>query len=1048
MNKQINLSNLAKSFFGAILCLFSLSLLHGQQNQKLVFPTPAGFTTSSGQSLIPTADGGFLLTGEVDGSDNWAVFGIRIQPRLIKLNAGSQVEWDQTYLPPPSNRGCFIFPVGRTIEMPDGGFIQGLHNDSSIVDEVMKINADGSVAWIKNLPNYSRESPVIGKLANNNIVVVRYEYAINATKIYHLDTDGNTVFEATFQINQNYSDGVILLSNDDLLFYVYNFSTQKYKLYRTTSQGSLIWESGNLTGDWTRLSPMPGGGFARLVSTSNSFKYDYYGADNAFIQSSIDYAKGGNAVNHVARSADGSLLLSGTTPTQRGFMSKMAADGTAIWAVESPEDGQPHLKNLNGIPTTDGWGAGVGDVVGGLFGFLRVFENTGIFINHLSGRVAKDNNMDCSVQGAEPGIHAAWVKATRGNETFTASTTSNGSYSFALPAGSYTISAGTNELFFELCPTVNTSVDFPPQTNGSATLDLPMQTDDLIHQLKGKFILDQNGNCIADPGEPAVANWNIQISEGSDFRNLKTNNQGEYSIFVPESVLSVEAFPYNSHYGICGNAERQVVFSGSSPLTITEDFVVFPTVDCALMRIAIENSSVRPCTTYTNSISYRNDGTKLAEDVTLTVSLDPAMHYVSSNPPAVVNGNLLTFDLGDVPPQPGGDWDYVKFTFTADCGLQIGQQVCLSATVTPAELCSTPPLWQGALIDVDGDCEQDSVAFTIKNIGNGNQVMSLDFIIAEDQIVLRQGNFNLPPGGEKTEKVKPLSANSTIGIVADQEMGAPGDTTVSFSLTNCLGMGGGNPGGNGGNGGIFSANKCWEVVNSFDPNDKNAFPLGYGPDRLVRPGTPIDYTIRFQNTGNDTAFLVILRDTLDSKFDFGQIEVLGGSHPYSFSQINDSILHLRFDNISLPDSAANPEGSQGYLSFRIYPRAGLPLETVVSNRAAIYFDHNPPIITNTVSRKYGEYFVVKTDDPGDKSLKITCLPNPFTAETRFFLPEDASEGDYQLTLYDASGRLLQRLHFNGNQCLVQRGTLPSGVLFWRVECEGKMQASGRIVAGE
>ena len=41
-----------------------------------------------------------------------------------------------------------------------------------------------------------------------------------------------------------------------------------------------------------------------------------------------------------------------------------------------------------------------------------------------------------------------------------------------------------------------------------------------------------------------------------------------------------------------------------------------------------------------------------------------------------------------------------------------------------------------------------------------------------------------------------------------------------------------------------------------------AIPTGVGPEHLLAANRPIEYTIRFQNTGTDTAFRVLLTDIL------------------------------------------------------------------------------------------------------------------------------------------------------------------------------------------
>ncbi|MEL6661108.1 MAG: T9SS type A sorting domain-containing protein, partial [Bacteroidota bacterium] len=53
-----------------------------------------------------------------------------------------------------------------------------------------------------------------------------------------------------------------------------------------------------------------------------------------------------------------------------------------------------------------------------------------------------------------------------------------------------------------------------------------------------------------------------------------------------------------------------------------------------------------------------------------------------------------------------------------------------------------------------------------------------------------------------------------------------------------------------------------------------------------------------------------------------------------------------YPDINLPDSTSNLVGSQGLFSYSIVPLATAPALSLIENRAGIYFDFNPPIITN------------------------------------------------------------------------------------------------------
>lgn len=139
------------------------------------------------------------------------------------------------------------------------------------------------------------------------------------------------------------------------------------------------------------------------------------------------------------------------------------------------------------------------------------------------------------------------------------------------------------------------------------------------------------------------------------------------------------------------------------------------------------------------------------------------------------------------------------------------------------------------------------------------------------------------------------------------------------------------------------------ITCAYDPNDKSVLPEGTG----IHHAVPIeqdwlDYQIRFQNTGTDTAFNVLLVDRLSADLDWQSMEVLGTSHPLTNIFIQeDGELNFRYDHINLPDSGANMAGSNGYVRFRMRPLPDRPNLTEIHNTAEIYFDFNAPVITNT-----------------------------------------------------------------------------------------------------
>ncbi|MBK6835097.1 MAG: hypothetical protein IPG89_12815 [Bacteroidetes bacterium] len=103
---------------------------------------------------------------------------------------------------------------------------------------------------------------------------------------------------------------------------------------------------------------------------------------------------------------------------------------------------------------------------------------------------------------------------------------------------------------------------------------------------------------------------------------------------------------------------------------------------------------------------------------------------------------------------------------------------------------------------------------------------------------------------------------------------------------------------------------CYLVINSYDPNMKEVFPVN------VIPGFEdwFTYTIHFQNTGSAPAFNIRLTDTLSANLDLATFQIINYSH-YNTVALNNNLLTFRFPNIMLPDSTTNLEGSKGFVTI-------------------------------------------------------------------------------------------------------------------------------------
>jgi len=201
--------------------------------------------------------------------------------------------------------------------------------------------------------------------------------------------------------------------------------------------------------------------------------------------------------------------------------------------------------------------------------------------------------------------------------------------------------------------------------------------------------------------------------------------------------------------------------------------------------------------------------------------------------------------------------------------------------------------------------------------------------------------------------------------------------------------------------GITTEDMTQALTCSYDPNDKLVSPNR--PDSLGLLDKPIAYTIRFQNTGNAEAYNVVVTDTLSDDLDMKTFRMIDTSHPDEltvvFNEDNNHIVNFRFDNIFLPDSTTNLEGSNGFVMYLISLKEDTPINTEINNTGHIYFDFNPAIVTNTTSTTMVDTFpvIVGLEDLQVKE-DFMIYPNP--AKDWVNLEREVE----QVNMYDIFGR--------------------------------------------
>lgn len=229
-------------------------------------------------------------------------------------------------------------------------------------------------------------------------------------------------------------------------------------------------------------------------------------------------------------------------------------------------------------------------------------------------------------------------------------------------------------------------------------------------------------------------------------------------------------------------------------------------------------------------------------------------------------------------------------------------------------------------------------------------------------------------------------------------------------------------------GAYHSDEQCSEIVGAYDPNDKRAFPLSGSDEYRILPDATIRYMIRFQNTGTDTAFNIVILDKISENMNLSTFRKISSSHD-CYAEINDDReLRFYFDNIMLPDSNVNLVGSNGFVSFTMSMIEGLVNDDVITNEADIFFDFNDPIRTNTTTH------IVDDGISSNEEVELydfTISPNPVVNLLYIELENDRDQ-NVNAQILTIDGRKISELEIEDRKSTVDVGYLSNGIYLIKI----------------
>ncbi len=560
-------------------------------------------------------------------------------------------------------------------------------------------------------------------------------------------------------------------------------------------------------------------------------------------------------------------------------------------------------------------------------------------------------------------------------------------------------------------------------------------------------------NCDIDTLEPGIPLSTIQITPGDFVVQSSPTTGFWYMDSLPPGDYVAHIDTSNVTWGSFCDTEIPFTVTDQNILAQAVDFFLFDPDTCYAPVVSIAAPFMRPCFTDQSlyiSVCNNFDATQRTDSTQLRVLLDPLMQITSASE---------LFTETDVPgeyifemlPIAIGACINITASFDLSCEAILSQTICMEAAFMDVDDCIYTHMLkfpvQGAAcelpydnshLDVQGFCQNDTVTFSVINTGEA-MTCPAHVRFYRDAEILALDSVQL--AANDTAHFYFAAEGATWRIEADQHPLHPGNSwpnaTVELcgdldnwipDLVNALPVDDPNP---------HYDRYCGLVTGSYDPNDKTGFPQGAGTENYISPNGQMTFLIRFQNTGTDTAFTVVVRDTLHPGFDIASVTPGASSHDYTFTKYGPRVLQWTFNNILLPDSNVNEPASNGFLTFTVNQQPDLPEYTHLTNEVGIYFDYNDPIITNTTSHVIaGDLNIVSVHEHMKENSTFALYPNPTNGQfyLKFASPQSSNE-TRTLSIYNIQGVLITRQNLTHIDLHTININVPSGIYLVNIQSQ-------------
>ncbi|HLP53341.1 MAG TPA: hypothetical protein VK154_20780, partial [Chitinophagales bacterium] len=898
---------------------------------------------------------------------------------LVLLAAHTHAQgWVKKYSPDVMMGITSLYPTA------DGNYITTGWNVEEGPQRIMKIAANGDPMWVADQDSFAAIS-ISNTTQDGGLVLLYYAFG-NERVMLRTDANGQQVWKKLIHPHvQNNSIGNADIDTTDNGGFIcaltgYDTATMIYRLYvsRLDANGDTIWRRTYFDTDSSKyiqsLRNSKDGGFVMVVARGSGAQTHYSvvkidGSGNFL----WEYIPAGQKFSTPTIARDGNILLCiGDFSTGTNKITKVDQQGNELWTA-----------NYAPLPDSSIWYGSIIERDDNSFALIGN-RNTS-YIDKFSFCIAD----------------------SLGNVLlFHKLPTANIGYNTQLLHSGYKTFIKSHDGGYITGGWIQNEVN-----NYSAFL-IKMDSAGVVYPstLSGNTYYDDNGNCARESNEPFIRPVMLTFSSPTDTFTLVSRDSGYYSVGLDTGNYTAHVAPPSPYWraSACNEPVINLPLGADSSIS----FGLKPIVYSPYITISSSISRLRACMPSTYTAQYCNTGTAPFTGI-IEVEIDTNFHVDSTSVPFVTNaGNKYYFVVAPLDAMQCATL-HVYGTLTCDVALT-GHTLCIDAHAFQDTVVNVSPLWDQSNLQmaVVYNPQTDTITFTLKNKGNGGMSNPKSLLVIEDNVILMHVPVQLGAGAELLQHVpangstwratieqtayNPYSKFATAAIEAagtNQQGGISLGYYIDYPINGYYG---------------YHYTACGEIRNSFDPNEKVVMPDGVGTDKLVDSTTELEYTLYFQNTGNDTAYLIRLTDTLADYLDPATIVAGAGSHPYIMEILGRNVLQFTFANINLPDSGANQLQSNGFVKFRIKQKPGNTNGTVINNEVNIYFDYNPPVLTNTATVRIGKVLVTDIETLyEEKPVTINAYPNPFTTSTRIAVAgEDFT--NLELKVYDLSGRLVRQ----------------------------------------